>query len=339
MAGEGRDAATALVEALRANPYAFDFFQAVRRLECAHPDKPRIGTSARPAADPVRFRQYPSLCFAPSTLHGLGASRQAGAPALSVNFFGMLGPNGPLPLHITEYVRDRMLNAHDTTLTGFLDVFHHRMLSLFYRAWALNQKTVSFDRPEQDRFAVYIGSLFGIGMPSFRRRDAVPDSAKLFYCGHLVAQTRHADGLRSILADYFGTPVEVITFTGEWIPLPPECYCRVGASRATGTLGASAVCGTRTWQCEHKFRIRLGPMGLKDYERLLPVGDSFRRLCDWVRNYANDWLVWDAQLVLKKEEVPPTRLGAGGRLGWNTWMLSGPADRDRGDLVLRPKAA
>ena len=337
MAGASGDTASALIEALRENPYAFDFFQAARRLECAHPDKPRIGTSPRPSADPVRFRQHPSLAFAPSTIHSVVPGPHSGCPVVSVNFFGLFGPNGPMPLHLTEYVHDRTLNAHDRTLAGFVDMFHHRFISLFYRAWALNQKMVSHDRPGEDRFAAYVGSFFGIGMPSFRNRDRVPDVAKLHFSGHLAAQTRHADGLASLLADYFGMPADVLPFRGEWIPLPADCYCRLGESPATGTLGSTAVCGTRTWQAEHKFRIRLGPMGLRDYERMLPEGASFARLRDWVRNYAGDALAWDAQLVLKREEVPPTKLGAAGRLGWNTWMLSGPADRDRDDLVVRPR--
>ena len=124
-------------------------------------------------------------------------------PRLAVNFFGLFGPNGPLPLHLTEYARNRLRAESDPTLVRFIDLFHHRMLTLFYRVWAAAQPTVSFDRPETDRFALYVGSLFGLGMPSLRNRDAFPDLARLHYAGQLACQTRHPDGLNAMISDYF----------------------------------------------------------------------------------------------------------------------------------------
>ncbi|HYQ92212.1 MAG TPA: type VI secretion system baseplate subunit TssG, partial [Candidatus Competibacteraceae bacterium] len=239
-------------EALRREPWAFDFFQALRRLECLHADKPRLGASRRPADDPLRLAQQPSLDFAPSTLAAFepeGKSNPAGAvpPRLEVFFFGLFGPNGPLPLHLTDYVRDRLRNAHDPTLARFADLFHHRLLSLFYRAWADARPTVSFDRPDSDRFAAYVGSLFGLGMASLRNLDAMPDRAKLHYAGLLSGQTRHADGLRAILADFFTLPVEIGSFIGHWLTLPDSSRCRLGEASATGALGVTAVIGERVW--------------------------------------------------------------------------------------------
>ncbi len=317
------------------NPVGLSFYQAVRRLECVYRDKPRIGHSARGADDPVQFCQEPSLGFAPSTLLRFDRNRATGKPRLVGRFLGLLGPNGPMPLHLTEYIHDRELNHDDPTLARFLDIFNHRMISLFYRAWAQSRQTVSHDRPDNDRFAGYVGSLFGIGEESFRNRDAVQDVAKLHFSGHLSCQTRHASGLRALLEDYFGVHTEVVQFVGRWIDLPHEYCCRLGETPETGCLGTTAVVGSRIWECQSQFRIRMGPMRLADFERLLPIGDSFRRLRDWVRNYVGDELSWELQLVLRAEDVPPTQLGSGSRLGWTSWLQSSPATKDSDDLVLK----
>jgi len=347
MGTQDRTAAYSVINRLYEHPHRFDFFMAVRRLENCFPARPRTGHSRSPADDPVRFCQEPSLAFPPATLKALEFGKEGRPPRLFVNFMGLLGPNGPLPLQLTAYARERQL-AKDSTLPRFLDVFHHRMVSLFYRAWACAQQAVQYERGTpatvsakagDDRFAVYIGSLFGLGMPSLRARDSVPDVAKLHYSGRLVCQTRHADGLRALLEDYFRIKVSLHEFVGQWIDIPPDCRCRLGETPRTGALGHTTVVGSRVWDCQQKFRLRFGPMALADYERMLPVGNSLVRLADWVRNYTGDEFNWDLQLVLRKEEVPQARMGQYGRLGWTTWLQSKPFERDADDLVLRPGGA
>ena len=131
--------------------------------------------------------------------------------------FGLLGPNGPLPMHITEYARHRLRHAGDPTLSRFLDLFHHRFLALFYRAWAQAQPHVNRDRPEHDRFLVYVGAFVGIAPPPLRHRDTVPDLAKLFHAGTLVRQVRNAEGLAAILRQFFRVPVGIEEFVGHWL--------------------------------------------------------------------------------------------------------------------------
>ncbi len=326
--------AVALFEALQREPYTFHFFQALRRLECLYHDKPRLGKATRLSDDPVRLAQEPSLAFAPATLAAFDPGGDGKPPRLFEYFLGLFGPHGPLPLHLTEYARDRSRNFDDRTFAWFADIFHHRMLSLFYRAWADTQPTVSFDRPETDRFNVYVGALCGLGMPSLWNRDAVPDLAKFHYAGRLVGQTRNPEGLQAILADFFKLPVMIESFVGHWLPLSEASRCRLGETPATGMLGATAVIGERVWDCQYKFRVVMGPMGLAEFQRFLPGSASLRRLVDWVRNYAGNELLWDVNLILRKEEVPPLRLGEGSQLGWTTWLTSQPPDRDADDLKL-----
>ena len=209
MASESGTEAYALAKRLEEAPHRFDFFQAVRRLENLDAAHPCVGYSKRPGEDPVRFCQEASLAFAPRTIGGFRTEPGVPTPRMYVNFLGLLGPNGPMPLHITQYVRERVLIHHDRALARFLDVFNHRMVSFFYRAWAANQQTVQFERGDEDCFAVYIGSMFGIGMETLRKRDAVPDVAKLHYSGHLVSQTRYPEGICDLLQDYYGIRVSI----------------------------------------------------------------------------------------------------------------------------------
>ena len=322
-----------LLKDLEEKPYEFGFYQALRAIECLYAERPRLGTSRRPTDDPIRLAQEPSLTFESASLTAFEPGKDGKPHRLLVRLFGLLGPNGPMPMHLTEYVQARQRDFHDQTFARFLDIFHHRMLSLFYRAWANNEPTVSFDRPESDRFAGYVGSLAGLGMSTLRKRDDISDLTKFYYVGRLSGQTKCVEGLRAILTDYFNLPIGVEEFIGEWMRLPPNHICRLGTAESTGTLGQSLIVGTRVWGAQHKFRIILGPLSFKDYERLLPTGDRIIRLVAMVRNYVGDELAWDVRLILKRKEVPTTCLDGSSRLGWTTWLGQRPGQNNADDLV------
>lgn len=341
MASEDRPPPHPVIDRLVQDPTGFDLYAALRALECAFDSLPRIGHASRIGDEPFRFGQLPALTFAPATV----AAAAAGSPVrLRVYYPGLLGPTGPLPLHLTEYIRDRELNAQDPTLIRFLDIFHHRIIALFYRAWAASQQAIAHQRAgaggrgiiSTDRFAYYIASLMGMGAESFERRDDVPDVAKLHYAGHLSCQSRHAEGLVGIITGYFELPAQIQEFVGQWLALDEPRRLRLGASRATGTLGSTAIVGARVWDRQQKFRIRLGPMDLTAYQALLPGGQGLKKLVSWVRLYVGHELAFDINLVLSAAQVPKVQLGRIGQLGWSSWLTSKPVERDMGDLVLRP---
>ena len=335
MAGPNRQTTDSLIANLAEKPYAFNFYAAVRRLQSGSVSQPRIGRSSSPAQDPIRFAQSPALDFAPATLESVRRKSPDRPPVLYSRHFGLFGPNGPLPLCLTEYAYTRHLHYRDDTFAAFCNVFHHRLLSFFFRAWADAQKTVDLDRPDDRCWSQFVGSLIGLGMESLLGRESVPDPAKFYFAGRLAQQNRNAEGLEAIIEDFFGVRTEVHTFVGRWLDLPPGSACKLGDSPVTGAVGASVIVGSRVWTCQLHFRLRLGPMKFADFERLLPLGGAFRRLCDWVRHYAGDHYSWDVQLVLAKDEVPATQMGRAGCLGWTTWLKTQPFQHDAEDLVLQ----
>jgi type VI secretion system protein ImpH len=327
--------AVTLLQAMQAEPYRFGFFQAVRRLNCSFAGMALTGASFHPADDPIRFGQTPYTSFAPATLATLAFDAADGPPRLSQYFLGLFGPNGPLPTHLTEYARDRLRHHHDATLAHFADMFHHRMVSLFYRAWAQAQPTVQRDRPAQDRFSVYMGALAGLGMPAFLDADEMPHPAKLHFTGHLSSLPRHAFGLASMLESLFKVPVGIIEFVAHWLRIPRRDRFMLGANTAIGSLGESAVLGERVWQRQDKFQVRLVPMSLEQYESFLPTGAAYRALVAAVRNYLGLELLWEIRLQLRGAEKPVTCLGKQGALGWTSWLQTGQQQDVVADLVLQ----
>lgn len=321
-----------LLEAIRNEPWAWDFYQAMRQLEAAHAEQPRLGLGRSPAEESFRLGQDPSMAFAPASLSAVAAPHGRRPARIEVRFFGMLGPNGPLPLHLTEHARNRLYHFGDATFTRFLDVFHHRFLSLLYRAWAQAQPTVSLDRPGEDSFGSYVGALVGIGLPSLRDRDALPDFAKLAHAGHFNRQVRNSEGLGKLVSAHFQCPVEVEQFVGHWMALDQDDCLALGERRHG--LGVSAVLGRKVWDRQGKFRLRLGPLRRDAYDALLPGGSGIRALAACVHNYAGMEYFWDARLVLKAAEVPVARLDGRVRLGYTAWLGKRRVSWDADDLIL-----
>lgn len=329
-------AAVSQFEALAREPHRFDFARAMRIMECAFPKRPRLGRSVRPSDDPVRLGQQPSLAFPAGALASFERrASDAHAGTLRVFLLGLLGPNGPLPLHLTEYVLDRVRRADDRTLQSFLDLFHHRVLSLFWRAAADSQPAIELDRPAEDRFAVYFGALAGYASGATADREPTVDRARRHWIGHFARQVRNAEGLQALLAGFFGTSVRIEEFVGHWLPMPGDVRCRLGAPSGTA-LGQSSFLGDSIWDCSQTIRIVCGPLDLEHYERMLPGGDSWTRLEALVRSYVGFEVAWEARFVLRADAVPPLRLGQRAHLGWTSWLGEPDGQRDAEDLLLRP---
>lgn len=338
MAGEAGTTADRLarVRGLVEAPFGFDFHQAMRRLECAFRELPRWGEAAKPSEEPVRIGQEPSLAFAPSAVESFEAPTGDEPGRLRVAFFGLFGPQGPLPLHLTEYVRERMRHAGDRTLVAFADIFHHRMFALFHRAWSLTRPTATFDRPETDRFRAQVASLCGLGADSLIERDAWADRAKLKYAALLAASPKSAAGLRAIVSSFFELPVEIEEFIGQWLEIPADNRFMLGHSPEVSRLGRTTVLGGRVYDRNHKFRIALGPLSRPDFLRFLPGTPSLERLEALVRNYTGDELAWDVRLIPAPFAASQIKLGHHGRLGWDSLVGEGHGANVVSDVIVDP---
>lgn len=340
----------ALFERLGAAPHAHDFFDTLRRIDALTPQAPRMGRALRPALEPVRLGQDAELDFAPASIMSFGAQRHA-PPRLGVRFLGLFGPQGPLPLHLTEYTRERERHHADSSLARFADIFHHRLLTLFYRAWAEAQPAVHADRPDDDQFAKWVGALIGIAPAPMRERDTVPDAAKRFHAGTLSRGVKNGEGLESVLRAFLEVPVRVESFVGHWMQLRLSDRTRLGAGRAaepSAQLGRSAVAGSKVWDRQYKFRIHVGPLDRAQFEAFLPGGNALAAVRDTVRQFAGYGRRWDLRVSLRAGDVPRAQLqprlappgAVGTRLGLSTWLggaRRGGLTIDRSDLLLRPE--
>jgi type VI secretion system protein ImpH len=319
------------------DPYSFAFFQAVRLLERLFPERKGVGGFVDPSEEIARFSVDPVIAFPPSEIRALKLGN--GTPTqISVNFMGLTGPLGLLPFYYTLMVADRV-KAKDRALKEFLDIFHHRFVSLFYRAWEKHRFTVSYERDQQDRVTEHLRDLVGLGLAGLQNRMAVRDESVLFYAGLLAPQQRSAVALEEMLEDYFQVPVEIEQFVGGWYPLEVRTQCRLGEERdASDQLGLGAVAGDEIWDQQARVRIRLGPLTREQYDQFLPTGDAYPSLRTLSRFFSNGQFDFEIQLVLARDEVPGCIIGADEDeavpLGWCTWMRSQPLARDRDEAIL-----
>lgn len=330
--------ASAVGEKLRSEPFRFDFFQAVRLLEKLFPERTPVGRFAHPASEVAHFGAHNSLAFPASQIQAMDWP-EAGPLHMTVNFMGLTGPEGVLPNPYTSLIIERV-RASDGALRDFLDIFNHRSISLFYRAWRKYRFDVACERGERDRFSRHLLSLVGLGTDGLQDRQAVPDDSLIYYCGLLAQRPRSAQALRQILGDYFKVPVEIEQFSGGWYRLDADTQCSFseGMSDSEG-LGTGAVVGDEVWDQQSRVCIVLGPLSLERYVDFLPNGSCWELLRAWVRFFSNEEWDFDVKLILERDQVPACELGAdagagGPQLGWVSWVKSAPFGRDPGDTVL-----
>jgi type VI secretion system protein ImpH len=339
-------------------PFAFDFFQAVRLLERLTPVREPVGRESVPDHEVIRFRCHVSLSFPPSQIFDLTQDTDDGMAHMAVTFFGLIGASGVLPRHYTELLLrlDRDVRGPERyLLRDWLDLFNHRLISLFYRAWEKYRFHVPYERgeyarTEPDTFTRSLFSLIGLGMPPLRDRlritrftehegahkarvlGKVDDLVLLRYSGFLARRVSSATGLEAIIRDYFSLPARAQQFTGQWLQLDEGSQSCLGDLGKHNRLGSDCVAGERVWDAPSKFRLRLGPLTREQFEDFLPDRDPIREaksyflLMQLVRFYVGPELDFDVQLLLRGSDVPETRLASGeqdgGRLGWNTWLRS-----------------
>lgn len=334
-------AASAPIDRLRRTPEAFGFFQAVRMIYRAEGFDAR-GNASRPG--PLRFSTPASLAFPASELLSLDDDG-AGGWRMCVQFLGLTGPAGILPRHYTEQLIARQ-QARDRATQDFLDLFNHRLLALFWQAWAKYRPDIGREFGFRNTPLHYVHHLVGLGTPALQRRllparrgDAeertLPGAATAYFAG-LISQRPHGAGaLSQVVGQVAGAPVTITGCLGTWMTIPARDRTRIGAGASR--LGDGCVLGPRYWDRQTSLQLSIGPLDAERFHRLLPDAGRLHEMVELARFLIGMALDLHIRLLLDARQVPPLRMGERGpsrpRLGWNTW-LSGrrdarPADQCR----------
>jgi type VI secretion system protein ImpH len=334
----GAEGTHPLLDRFRDDPTVFEFFQAVSLLERLLPDRAPVGEFEDPRDEIVRFRTATSVAFPASEIQAFEAAPDGvGPPRMTVNFMGLTGPQGLLPLVYSLYIAERQ-RARDYAPKEFLGIFEHRALSLFYRAWERSHVAVTHGRGKRDWLTRHLLDLVGLGTEGLADRAQVRDDALLFYAGLLGIGSRPAVALEQLLTDYFGVPAEVQQCVGAWYPLDLSTQCALDDDHGSAStqLGLGAVAGDELWDPQSRVRVRLGPLTRAQYDRFLPGGAAHEELRALTRFFANDQLDFEIQLVLVRDDVPSCTLGGDDAdlpLGWCTWLRTAAFARDPDDTT------
>jgi type VI secretion system protein ImpH len=356
----------ALIDRLFEEPYRFDFFQAVRLLERLAPGRVPVGQDGPYDREVARFVQHLTLSFPASSIAELEraygpriarpgrpprveGSEDGQPPRMVTSFMGLVGPLGALPTVYTEQLVGPDARRHGAAV-DFLDLFHHRLTSFFYRAWEKYNLPTLWEKGARpgsgpglgnDPFSVHLFDLIGLGLGPLRDRQAFPDASLLYHVGIFAQQHRSTVMLERLLRDQFGHPVTVRSFSGQWLRLEPEQRSRPGRRGAFNALGRDAVAGRKVWDVQSKFRVRIGPLTFRQFRALLPGGTASDRLMHLVRFFVRAELDFDVQLILKAEEVPDCRMSrdeaGAAQLGRCAWLKCREFARDPDDAVFRPR--
>jgi type VI secretion system protein ImpH len=352
MASPHGNPASNLTAQLRSAIEGASFFQSVRLLELhsrwTRPDASglsavALGTDTRPEFESVRFRVTLGLRFPSAEISSIVWHDNSPRPELHIAFLGLTGPMGALPSHYSETLISRK-RLRDTAMIDFFDLFNHRTVSLFYRAWAKYRIPVAFEAaaaPLEDTASKFLLAIIGLGSRSLRNRLSIGDSALVRHAGHLSKSVRSAIGLRQMLEEEFSLPIVIEELQGSWISIEPKDQTRLPEPlRPKGSfaqLGLSTIVGQSIWECQNRFRVRIGPLTLLQFRKFFEEMGLRKKFIDLTRFYVGPGQEFDLRLVLKRDQVPATQLGdtaTGSRLGQTTWVLSGSALRDRDDPIL-----
>jgi type VI secretion system protein ImpH len=320
---EGRSATAALIEMLREDAPRYSFFQIAQLAEAAGAGE--IGGRGPVSEEQLRFRTRLSMAHPASDV--TDAERVEDAEGrerllLETTFLGLYGTASPLPSYFTEDLLHE--ENEDSLVRGFLDIFHHRMISLFYRCWKKYRHHVQFSHGGQDAFSKRLLSLTGLNIDAGGAQSKIPPIKLLRYAGVLSQRPCSAASLRCILADYYSdVPIKVNENVARWVTIPDESRCRLGFAGCT--LGQDTQLGERVYDRYGKFRVELGPMELDRFENFLPEGKDAPILRQLLRIATADLLAYDVQLDLVPLATPTAQLSAhalGAKLGQTSWLGS-----------------
>jgi type VI secretion system protein ImpH len=310
------------MQALLEKPYSFSFFQLVQLLQ-RFAGGARIGAEGPAAEEKVRLRPAVSLIFPAADIQAI-EFQEATASAearfrITTSFMGLYTSDSPLP---TFYAEDLFWKEdNQEAVREFVDIFHHRALSLFYRTWEKYRHPIQFRRGGKDDFSRRIFCLTGLGTDSLIESTGLPSIRLLRYAGLITQKPHSATALAGMLKDYFSLPrIRIDQCVERWIHIDPSQQNRLGVRNCS--LGRDLSLGDQVRDCSGKFRVVIGPLNQEDFMRLTPTSRDYAAMVNLIRYFAADRLDFDIKVKLRAEEAPPLRLSSRTpqRLGWSSFL-------------------
>jgi len=357
MATQSGRKATGLIGRLYKEPWRFSFFQAVRLIQNVFGrDKSEatilepVGSDALPDRELVKFSSPLSMAYSSSDVIDIADDKNITAVGhkIKVGFMGVAGVNGALPAYYTEFMLQRQ-RAKDSAMRDFYDLFNHRAISLFYRAWQKHRLPFNYEahkvhgKPNSvDPITNALLALVGRRATSTDTQDTISSAENILFFGGVYASSQRSPvALAELLADCFRVPVNIEQFVGEWGDLYEDDVVVLGnGDGRTGQnnrLGFSAILGKRVYCVESRFRIVIGPLNKEEFELIKPGSEGLHALCEFSRGYIGPNVKFDLKMKLDFSAASCARLkGAGTKpsnLGWNTWLISGSQAPDEGRLT------
>lgn len=320
---------------IKSNLYKYNMLSLLRRIEANEDFTGQLlGETNTPKQEPIRLRQTPSLSFCSKNIESIHINDEV--LEIVINEIGLLGPNSPLPLHLIEFIFQRKHQYGDNAWCDFVNMLHHRVMTLFYRSWKNAQSVITLDNKlHDDKFSTYLSSLVGFaGVDRQNENKYVDYHSKLYFMGYYLQRNQSASNLECLLKQYFNIPIKVEENIGAWYPLPDEERTKLGKS-IQYSLKDRVILGKRIYDNQTKFRIKIGPLELNEFESFFKSKENSKRLMEWVELYVGQEYEWDVQLILAKHSVPKFDLKGQRRLGLTTWL--GRVNQDMEDVIINYK--
>ncbi len=347
MASETGIQSSDLKRRLLEKPKRFSFFQAVQLIESLYDSQVKIGQSGPPEREVVRLRPGVGVSFPSSDIEDIKEyeEEETGQKKflITTTFMGLYGTSSPLPTYYCEEVlEDETENLNDderSPTRDFLDIFHHRLLSLLYRCWLKYRYLFQFYPGGHDETSRRFLCLIGIDTEGSNDNLPIAPIALMRFAG-LISQIPHSGAsLETILSAFFaGIPVGVVQCYPRWVVIPDDQRTRLGNQGCS--LGEDAVMGAKMFDQMGSFRVRVGPLGKEEFQSFFPINKRYSQLVFLTRFFVEVALEFDIELILKAEDVSPAALGGDEPvyLGWNSWIISEKSEEDM-SVILAGSAA